>query len=57
MLLQWHELHYSVLSLSNEMMHMLNHLSTAYFLHDRNVKLVGRWGKFISIFWGYDAKR
>jgi len=42
-LLQWSELHYNVQSVSSEMMHRLHHLSTAYFHHERTVKLVGRW--------------
>jgi len=50
MLLQWSELHYSILSFNSEIIHMPHQLSTAYFHHDRIFKLVPRWGKCISMF-------
>ena len=46
-LLQWSEMHYSVLSLSREMMPMNPRLSKTYFLHERILKLVPRWGECI----------
>jgi len=49
-LLQWSEMHYSVLSLSSAMMYM------AHFHHDRIFKLVPRWGECIKILGGYDDK-
>jgi hypothetical protein len=56
-LLQRSKLHYSVLSMSSEMMYMPHCLSTAYFHHDRIFKLVTRWGKCISIDGEYDKNR
>jgi hypothetical protein len=55
-LLQWSKLHYSILSLSKEMMNMPHHLSKAYFHREGIFKLVPRWGKCISMFVGYDEK-
>jgi len=51
-LLQWCELHYSVLSLSSAMMYMLHQLSTAYLHRDIILKTCAKMGQMHQHVWG-----
>ena len=53
MLLQWSELHYSILLFNSEIIHMPHQLSTAYFHHDRIFKLMPRCKKCVSVLRDY----
>ena len=55
MLLQWSELHYSVLWAVKWCI-CVNTCQKVYFNHDRIFKLLPRWGKGISMFGEYDGK-